>query len=292
MSANSLFLELFMPLHTEVERIFDTLREVRHQKGEDIPFIKTRAFNEKYSAFRIEMKRRGKDFSVNSFYSSLLKELDTFEKVVIRMEKDLQANGESVQTHQLLPRIQVVRDHILDLQSTASVKNSTTPKNSSVIENRGPDGKEVHGHDKELQANSKVNNRTGPKRRIVTFKWRKDSLKKEDFRKVVCAEFLGKKTAPKDFEKVFFEGVEVKSDLKPLTWKSDNATELKLFILELIENEIIEAPFNKYISLTSCFVRPNGDRFQNKFKNLKVGPDSNIGRQTSEKVQALIEKFK
>lgn len=91
-----------------------------------------------------------------------------------------------------------------------------------------------------------------------------------------------------DTKKEAFLAIFSGSFIEPIKWTSGNATELLYFILQLQEFEFLYKPKRQnYRAIKNCFVKQNGDLFNESFKNLIVDIEINL----SEKKQSLIKEL-
>lgn len=110
-------------------------------------------------------------------------------------------------------------------------------------------------------------------------------LLKEDYK------LIAEETTFKQLEAVFTN--QPISDIVPIKWHQNNATELLYFIEELIKTDNIEGNKNRsdYKKLISCFVMPDGKKFENNFKQLKIDIKVNLSEKKQKSISTLVNNF-
>lgn len=246
--------------YRKVEPITNRAREIRQEitpqkivaKIDGEPIVNG-TFESNYDRFRIERKRKGEDFSISAYYNTKLDELERLEEGVLSLEKWLERDGYAIQFHAAASTIRGLQR---DVQLLIDRQKENQPK--------------------------KIRTKTH-----YTYKWKASPTLKEHFRKMVTKEFLDKSVPPKVFEDIFFNGVDSEG-IKPVVWKSENATELKYFIKKLEESGLIESSKRMdYERLKRCFVKSDNSPFNSNFKNININDDSNLGGDTRKRVDEI-----
>lgn len=126
--------------------------------------------------------------------------------------------------------------------------------------------------------------------KIVSYKWLGvDTELPELFLKMKDV-LISNDTTPKDFRMIFSE-VEI-AKIKPIKWHDSNASELLYFILQLSEKGLIkQGKQTNYKALTGCFVKNDGNPFQEKFKSLKQNLDINLSQKKKDIIDDIIAPF-
>lgn len=95
---------------------------------------------------------------------------------------------------------------------------------------------------------------------------------------------------PKQISDVF-TSKEIDS-ITPIKWASGNASELLYFIYKLMDKGIIyDTQRMDYVKLRSCFVKANGSRFPDGFKDLKGKLKMNLSEQKQTTIDNIVNEF-
>jgi hypothetical protein len=94
-----------------------------------------------------------------------------------------------------------------------------------------------------------------------------------------------------DFIKVFSK-VEINSNLKPIKWNNDVASEVLFFIKILMEKGLIEKSNRMdYRQLKLLFVKPDGNQFDENLKQLNQNLDINLSANKQDELNSLLDSF-
>lgn len=103
-------------------------------------------------------------------------------------------------------------------------------------------------------------------------------------------ELITEDVTPKQISDVF-TSKEIDS-IAPIKWASGNASELLYFIYELMDKGIIiKSQRMDYVKLRSCFVKANGSRFPDGFKDLKGKLKVNLSEQKQTTIDNIVNEF-
>ena len=134
--------------------------------------------------------------------------------------------------------------------------------------------------------------RIQPKTTIIeSYKWlnEPDTELPELYKKMVGL-FIHSETSEEQFMDVF-SGQPIKN-ITPIKWHEDNVSELLYFIINLSETYNIEKKKRTdYKKLTACFVKPNGEPFDAKFKELKQKLEYNLSKDKQKAIDELLSHF-
>jgi len=124
----------------------------------------------------------------------------------------------------------------------------------------------------------------------ISYQWQGKPVELESFYKEVKGVYISNETSLLDFCAVF-DGSPI-SKISKLKWKEDNATEVLLFVHEMIEAGLLKRGKSmNYLQLSACFCKPDGSPFTENFKNL-YQPIKNGLTTPNDKIIALINPFR
>lgn len=89
-----------------------------------------------------------------------------------------------------------------------------------------------------------------------------------------------------------FTGQPIES-VQPIKWHQENASELLYFYMMLVESNNIDFNSKKldYQKLSACFVKPDGQPYEAKFKQLKTNIEFNLSDEKKTNISSLIKNF-
>ncbi len=102
-------------------------------------------------------------------------------------------------------------------------------------------------------------------------------------------DFFSGETKFVDFKNIF-SNKEI-SIINPIKWHDDTASELLYFIMQLVENGLIEGKRLNYLTLTGCFLKSDGKKFTANFKNLKQSIPIKLTLAKMAKIEAIVKSF-
>ena len=82
-------------------------------------------------------------------------------------------------------------------------------------------------------------------------------------------------------------------NIKPIKWHQENASELLYFIIKLEQsNNIVHNPKRAdYQKMKACFVKPDGQKFENKLKSLKTNIEIELSPDKQKAIDELMINF-
>lgn len=90
-----------------------------------------------------------------------------------------------------------------------------------------------------------------------------------------------------------FTGQPTGKTFEPVRWHNNNASELLYFVIKLEESSNIVCNPNQtdYKKLTSCFVQPNGNKFEANWRQLKTNIRINLSQDRQKTIDDLLFSF-
>ena len=141
---------------------------------------------------------------------------------------------------------------------------------------------------------TKKQDKSKPKRlkNKLTYKWLLSHQEINFLYQILKKEnIISKNTKYSDFEFIFKEK-NITEISKPVIWTSSNATEILFFIIQLIENNIIEGNNRMdYMLLTECFVNAENEKFKENFKVLKTNIDIALSANKQSVIRNILKKI-
>lgn len=256
------FSQLIEPFERKVREI----REELYQRGvlksgeEKILYGK---FDQAYKQYSLEKFEEGKLTSHKDFFEYKISEL----KEIFNSVKSLEANINDKTGNEI--KFHAIRRSILD-----------------VIEESK---KMSQAYDSEDESH-KQHIRT---KKIYSYNWKLPKQKINDLYKQLKKESLiDKSTKYASFEMIFSSLPVTKIENK-IVWSSSNATELLYFVLQLVNNEIVESSSKRmdYDKLKSCFVKENLEKFDVNFKSLRTDIEISLNIDKQRVIDNIIQSI-
>ncbi len=205
-------------------------------------------FEKEFENFSIDNKRLGKTVYKIDFLNSKMEELNKIEIQVLNFEKQ----HENIEFSSTLKTIQKLRNLISEFISCENSPVKSTKKTILTY--------------KKIVKDDKIN---------TLF----NLLKKNNL--------IEKKTSFKDFS-IVFNNKNTSDIVNPIIWLSSNASELLYFIIN-IQGVVIEKKKQQdYLLLKSCFLKPNGIEFSEKFKNIKTELEIKLSKERQRTIDNII----
>jgi hypothetical protein len=90
-----------------------------------------------------------------------------------------------------------------------------------------------------------------------------------------------------------FTGQPIGKSFEPVRWHNNNASELLYFVIKLEEssNIVCKPKQTDYKKLTSCFVQPNGNKFDANWRQLKTNIRINLSQDRQKTIDDLLFSF-
>lgn len=250
--SGSIFLDVVYPLTQRVKEIHEGLYK-KDDLQDGLYFGK---LDENYEKFKLRRIKTSEDYSFNNYLIELEKELNSISNTCRALNK-----SGTFRVEALFKLILDCESRIIELRETSqSIQNKTT------------------------------NNRN---RRLLTYEW---TGKKEEIKELYDAltdTFIDKRTNFEQF-KVFLSGVPIEQLSNKIIWKSNNATELLFFIKSLEELGLVKKSSTNmnYDQIKACFVKTDGDPFNEKFKVLKTNIEIRLNQNKQDLIIRILEAFR
>jgi len=252
------YFKFIEPLNKRVEEIQESLyyKELL-VAGEEQMIYGT--FEISYKKFYTENLRNGISVNEINYFNERIKELNIIEQGVVSLEEKL----ENIKFHAILSKIFDIKEIANKLINEFNLV--TIPQDKSK-----------------------------PKRlkNKLTYKWLLPHQEINSLYLILKKEnIISKNTKYLDFEFIFKEK-NITEISKPVVWTSSNATEILFFILQLIENNIIDGKNRMdYILLKECFVNAENEKFKENFKILKTNINVALSANKQSVILSIIEKM-
>ena len=79
--------------------------------------------------------------------------------------------------------------------------------------------------------------------------------------------------------------------MNPIIWLSSNASELLYFFINIQDVVIEKKKRQNYLLLKSCFLKPNGIEFSEKFKNINTELEIKLSKERQRTIDKIIQEI-
>lgn len=136
-----------------------------------------------------------------------------------------------------------------------------------------------------------LSSRNSKKKTVYSYEWLNDAEQDlPELYNLIVGKLITKDSKLEDFKKVFLNTPT--SELNPIKWHEDNASELLFFITRLEETSNIEkTQYLRWERLISCFIKPDGGKFTANFKELNQKVSSTLSSSKQKFIDDIVKNF-